>query len=777
MDIKSGTKFCPDCKQNVPKNSIGRKKTCEDCRNGLNHDYPSCKRCGLHKEDLKNVDVLNCFECRSTQFSDNKQCQICNMEKSKSLFKGRSKTCNQCFIEQESLPKCGTCKKFYPELIESKNKSVNCNSCKENIRERKQRNREKITESSSLKPPSGDGNNNNSASGGLHNKKCSNCKKFVLKQLFTNQIEGKEEYKKCKPCRLNPLCQCGEAKAVYNYKYDQNGCLNKKGIFCINCRQPDMVDVTRKLCIKKECLNRASFGTKENKFQFCSDHQAPNMTNFDCKKCFCGERATYGLELNQRPTHCKTHRLENMILIYNRCKELGCASCPTYNLEGSKAGKYCKDHKKEEMVFICSRICKYSDETGRCKVTSSYNFPTEHRGIYCKQHKLDGMVYLSTYKCLYTGCEKSASFCFEGDTPKYCKTHKPSGMTIYSKTKNCIYVSCNNKRVYNYEGLKPAYCVTHKSENMIDMYSNYCANEEEKCYTLANFNFPGQKAKYCNAHKQTEMINVRTVLCGYKSTSTGNCKNRARYNILGFPAQFCFKHRQPEMLLHPNKLCRVTDCKEKSYYGINTPIHCESHKIEDEIDLRLIKCIKCGSIEVCNPEKICYEYCIADNIYKKYRKLKELTVYNYLQKHVDQEIYSYDQIIDINCSLHRPDIVYDCGTHMVIVEVDENAHNSRNSECEITRMKQITYNYYLPCVFIRYNPDVKAIDRNSTGKDEERIKTNPLHNLNMLAKYVNYCIQNEPSSFLNVIYLFYNEDYIPHNTHIDYKKFNKIEVI
>jgi hypothetical protein len=97
---------------------------------------------------------------------------------------------------------------------------------------------------------------------------------------------------------------------------------------------------------------------------------------------------------------------------------------------------------------------------------------------------------------------------------------------------------------------------------------------------------------------------------------------------------------------------------------------------------------------------------------------------------------------------------------VVIIEVDEYEHNSRTQDCEISRMKQITYSYYCPCVFIRYNPDNKG----QMGK-----------NLKILTNYVNYCIQNEPQNFLNVIYLFYQDYEIPKT--IDYKNFINIEVL
>jgi hypothetical protein len=36
--------------------------------------------------------------------------------------------------------------------------------------------------------------------------------------------------------------------------------------------------------------------------------------------------------------------------------------------------------------------------------------------------------------------------------------------------------------------------------------------------------------------------------------------------------------------------------------------------------------------------------------------------------------------------MRRPDILIDCGTHVIIVEVDENCHKSYESTCENKRI-------------------------------------------------------------------------------------------
>jgi hypothetical protein len=69
------------------------------------------------------------------------------------------------------------------------------------------------------------------------------------------------------------------------------------------------------------------------------------------------------------------------------------------------------------------------------------------------------------------------------------------------------------------------------------------------------------------------------------------------------------------------------------------------------------------------------------------------------------------------CGKARPDVLYDLGTHIVIVEVDEHQHDyvSYSPRCEQIRMAKITDGYrtvpglVLPVHFIRFNPDAQKV--------------------------------------------------------------------
>ena len=105
------------------------------------------------------------------------------------------------------------------------------------------------------------------------------------------------------------------------------------------------------------------------------------------------------------------------------------------------------------------------------------------------------------------------------------------------------------------------------------------------------------------------------------------------------------------------------------------------------------------------------------------------------------------------CGRERPDFQFDCGTHFVYIEVDENQHRSYPCECEQTRMINLVEARGMPVSFIRYNPDVyEPIKGQKKVIIEQREKK--------LIEYVKYSMNNSPiiaGAFANVIYLFYDD--------------------
>jgi hypothetical protein len=92
-------------------------------------------------------------------------------------------------------------------------------------------------------------------------------------------------------------------------------------------------------------------------------------------------------------------------------------------------------------------------------------------------------------------------------------------------------------------------------------------------------------------------------------------------------------------------------------------------------------------------------------IIKNY-KTKERTVVDFITEQFPQYDWINDKRIVDGCSKRRPDMLLDLGSHLVIIEVDENKHNSYTAECEIKRLNDISLDVGCrPIFMIRFNPD------------------------------------------------------------------------
>jgi len=87
-------------------------------------------------------------------------------------------------------------------------------------------------------------------------------------------------------------------------------------------------------------------------------------------------------------------------------------------------------------------------------------------------------------------------------------------------------------------------------------------------------------------------------------------------------------------------------------------------------------------------------------------KTKETATVHAVQEAFPNFSWVSDKRVADGCSLRRPDLMVDMGTHLVIVEVDENQHTAYDSSCETKRLMQISQDVgHRPIVFIRFNPD------------------------------------------------------------------------
>ena len=560
--------------------------------------------------------------------------------------------------------------------------------------------------------------------------------------------------------------------------------------------------VKDKTCEFKDCKTRPSFNLEgEIKARFCSKHKEINMVNVNNKTCEfkgCKKQPNYNLEGEVKARFCNEHKEINMIDIKNKtCEFKGCKTLPTFNLEGEIKARFCSKHKEINMVNVKDKTCEFKD----CKTRPSYNLEGEVKARFCSEHKELNMIDIKHKTCEFQGCKKQPHFNFEGEIKaRFCNEHKEINM-VDVRSKTCEFQGCKKGPTFNLEGeIKARFCSKHKEVNMVNVKDKKC--EFKDCKKQPNFNLEGEiKARFCNEHKEINMVNVKSKTCEFKGCKTlpnfnleGEIKARfcnkhkevnmvnvkhktcivckktlSSFGLPGTSETHCAKHKLSGMIRQPNKRCISEDeCKEPETHGINEPLFCEEHALKEHYNLCERKCTnkEClypEQLDILNKEGLCVTFCSLikqDQMMKKHMKKKEMFIGNLLKEEIKQDLSYQDEVVDSSCSKVRPDFVYDCCSHIVIIEVDENQHKSY-SNCGSTkeekqfmenkRMFMIYQSFGGPnVIFIRYNPD-------SFRVKDKVLKVNDNKRHECLLLWVKHFLKNKSEIPLEVKYLFYDE--------------------
>jgi hypothetical protein len=133
-------------------------------------------------------------------------------------------------------------------------------------------------------------------------------------------------------------------------------------------------------------------------------------------------------------------------------------------------------------------------------------------------------------------------------------------------------------------------------------------------------------------------------------------------------------------------------------------------------------CKKCGGSALCKSEWCetavtqkydgyclhCFIHLFPDKPNVRNYKTKEKAVTEYVLEQFPLDKYSWisDKRIQDGCSRKRPDLFLDLGYQIIIVEVDENQHESYDCSCENKRLMELSQDVnHRPIIFIRFNPD------------------------------------------------------------------------
>jgi hypothetical protein len=118
--------------------------------------------------------------------------------------------------------------------------------------------------------------------------------------------------------------------------------------------------------------------------------------------------------------------------------------------------------------------------------------------------------------------------------------------------------------------------------------------------------------------------------------------------------------------------------------------------------------------------------------------------------------------------MRRPDILLDLGYQVLIIEIDENAHQDYDCSCENKRIMELSQDVgHRPIVFIRFNPDSyrkgtikipSCWEQNMNGICVVKYKEDWEYRLNTLEAQIKYwtSINNSTNKIIETIQLFYD---------------------
>lgn len=253
--------------------------------------------------------------------------------------------------------------------------------------------------------------------------------------------------------------------------------------------------------------------------------------------------------------------------------------------------------------------------------------------------------------------------------------------------------------------------------------------------------------------------------------------------------RFCVDCGGSEICQHNKRRSRCVDCGGSEI--------CEHNKLRS-------RCFDCGGSEICEHDKVrrdcfdcggsrtckghnttmCYTrgnhkykgYCVRcfqhffpnEPVPKNFRT-KEKVWTDYISENFKDYDWQFNRTIEYGCSKYRPDALLDMGSHIILLEHDENQHNSIGYSCENLRVMAIMRDCgYRPLVVIRFNPD-EYMDENGknitscwgVGKDGViRVKPSKKreygNRLEIFKQNIEYYIANEPEKEVTEIKLFYD---------------------
>jgi hypothetical protein len=294
----------------------------------------------------------------------------------------------------------------------------------------------------------------------------------------------------------------------------------------------------------------------------------------------------------------------------------------------------------------------------------------------------------------------------------------------------------------------------------------------EKCSKRATFSYVNEIARRCKKHIEDAMIDVVNKRCH-------KCNKLASFGYEKNNPISCVKHTDDKMI-NIKKICCEMCNTEASYGNKNGKrCRCSKHKDKDMMDLVHKKCkiLNCGIIA--NIPKYrgyclnCFINVFPDEPVSRYYKIKEKHITDAIKTHFPNLTFICDKKIQNGCSSRRPDMLLQLDIHNIIIEIDENQHDTYDCSCNNRRIMEISQDLnHDPTVFIRFNPDdylgkdgknvtsCFGINGNGILTVKKTKKKELNHRLFVLCETIQYWIDNPSDKMVEVVELYYDQNVV-----------------
>ena len=390
---------------------------------------------------------------------------------------------------------------------------------------------------------------------------------------------------------------------------------------------------------------------------------------------------------------------------------------------------------------------------------------------HCATHgKLEGMENVVAKRCLAEGCDKQPNYGLEWNKPTHCASCKLEGMENVVD-KRCLAEGCKKQPSYGLVWKKPTHCASCKLEGMENVVDKRCLIEG--CNKRPSFGLIWKKPTHCGNCRLDGMEDVINKRCLAEGCDTQPCFGL----VWGKPTHCATHGKKEDMENVVAKRCLAEGCTKQPNNGLvwKKPTHCGNCKLDGMEDVVHERCLTpyCETY----PSNTAYDgYCLRCFMYTfpdrkvaRNYKTKEQAIVDHVQEHFPEFTWITDKRISDGCSLRRPDLLVDFGSHVAVVEVDEDQHQGYDCSCENKRLMELSKDVgHRPLVFIRFNPD-KYVDGCGTRVDScwkkgtdgivklsnsDRVDWD--QRLTVLSNQIEYWTKNKTLKMVEVVELFYD---------------------